>query len=429
MKLAIVGGGVAGMSASFYARKLKPDLHITVFEEKEEVGGRVKTWVVGDISDELGGTFFHPVNKLLAEMIKSSGLKTKPFSLRPAVFDGSKFVYRGSSGKLRNGVQVVRTFGFGPALKMNSIVTNAKKSFLRLYQNKTPYLSIEEIIETGGMEDWPNALLTSFLADQGLPADSRLVRHLIEPAVRYIYCQNLNSFNAFAGLVSLIAGDGSTISKVLPTNQALVQKILQQSANEVKTKCKATSVGKVAAGFELTYTNPHDEERSERFDSVILATPLELSEIQLLNIEVPPPLRRDRPFKTMHVSVFEGRIKPERFGSPNHIPDLIMTTSDSNLPFLSIENLGKGKTGQSLFNVFSSSPLSQTQVEEFFEVMSELRGWTWTHAYPIKTPVEQPFIPFKLQDNLCYTSGIESLSSTMETSALAGKNAAELLLS
>ncbi len=49
------------------------------------------------------------------------------------------------------------------------------------------------------------------------------------------------------------------------------------------------------------------------------------------------------------------------------------------------------------------------------------------HSYPYELP-RQTFERIKLDKNVWYTSGIESFISTMETSALMGKNIARLII-
>ena len=58
--------------------------------------------------------------------------------------------------------------------------------------------------------------------------------------------------------------------------------------------------------------------------------------------------------------------------------------------------------------------------------VSWINHWE-VHSYPYEYP-RVTFEEVALDEGLWYTSGIESFISTMETSALAGKNVAELMV-
>jgi protoporphyrinogen oxidase len=109
VRLAIIGSGISGMSANFYARKLFEESEIIVFEKEDRVGGRVHTKMIKGIADEIGGTFFHPINKYLIEMIQSSGLTRNSFTLTSSVWNGEKFVFIGSrNSELIKGFENIR---------------------------------------------------------------------------------------------------------------------------------------------------------------------------------------------------------------------------------------------------------------------------------------------------------------------------------
>src|SRR5690242_5980064 len=53
-RIAVVGGGIAGLSAAWFLREADPDAEITVFEGSPRVGGKLAVGEVGGIAVDLG---------------------------------------------------------------------------------------------------------------------------------------------------------------------------------------------------------------------------------------------------------------------------------------------------------------------------------------------------------------------------------------
>ena len=60
--VAIIGGGMSGTAFAHYAKKLMPNIKLTIFEATDRLGGRVQSLDVVDgnatIKIEVGGKFF-----------------------------------------------------------------------------------------------------------------------------------------------------------------------------------------------------------------------------------------------------------------------------------------------------------------------------------------------------------------------------------
>lgn len=75
MNISIIGGGISGLSAAFYARKKHPDARISLYEASDRLGGWMQTKIVDGFSFELGPRTFQVSRcKLLLEMVKELGL-------------------------------------------------------------------------------------------------------------------------------------------------------------------------------------------------------------------------------------------------------------------------------------------------------------------------------------------------------------------
>ena len=83
LDLAIVGGGAAGAYAAYRLRAAHPGWSVSLFEASGRIGGRLLSLVPPGGGDgrwaELGGMRFREGHRLVSGMVRSLGLKTRPF--------------------------------------------------------------------------------------------------------------------------------------------------------------------------------------------------------------------------------------------------------------------------------------------------------------------------------------------------------------
>jgi len=143
-------------------------------------------------------------------------------------------------------------------------------------------------------------------------------------------------------------------------------------------------------------------------------------------------------YLTLHVTLVatKAAINPGYFKINTSVPSFILTTLPNNISdtpiFTSISRILRLPTGESVYKIFSHGTITNEILDEIF--IGEPIGWvhrkTW-QAYPQLDPIEK-FAPIELYPTssgigFWYTSGIESFISTMETSALSGRNIAALI--
>jgi predicted NAD/FAD-dependent oxidoreductase len=90
MKVAIVGGGIAGLYTAWriLTSKEKPEepIEVTLFECSNRIGGRILSQVIPPLSfrAELGAMRFHPMTQhLLRALIDDLDIRTRPFDVAP----------------------------------------------------------------------------------------------------------------------------------------------------------------------------------------------------------------------------------------------------------------------------------------------------------------------------------------------------------
>jgi prenylcysteine oxidase / farnesylcysteine lyase len=142
-------------------------------------------------------------------------------------------------------------------------------------------------------------------------------------------------------------------------------------------------------------------------------------------------------YMTLHVTlVVTKAIYNSGYFNRSSVPSVILTTLPNNpddIPmFNSMSRVLRLPTGESVYKIFSPNKIPNELLQELF--IGAPIDWvfrkTW-QAFPRLDPIEA-FAPLELYPDLegagvWYTSGIESFISTMETSALSGRNIAALI--
>lgn len=233
-----------------------------------------------------------------------------------------------------------------------------------------------------------------------------------------------------------------------------------------------TSVSALVKQSDSTYSLiPQDAATSalrapEHFDAVILAAPYQFANLTIT--PAPQHVPDAVPYVQLHVTLFASphRLAPAAFDLPAGaaVPQVILTTlapdDDGRLDgdqrvgaagFFSISTLRRLRnpdTGRAefLYKIFSPAPVTGVFLAKILGVGDASNDdgesgvgeavakddVTWIyrkvwHSYPFEFP-RVTFEEVRLDDGLWYTSGIEGFISTMETSALAGKNVARLVV-
>jgi prenylcysteine oxidase/farnesylcysteine lyase len=225
-----------------------------------------------------------------------------------------------------------------------------------------------------------------------------------------------------------------------------------------------TGITHVSKQADNTYNLTTSSGEIVQYDEVVLASPLQFSE---LIIDPPPKHTPDQiPYVKLYTTLFASPHKPRpaAFHLPDDqlVPHHVLTTLHPNNP--AHQNATDPKSGPG-FNSISvvahgiNRHISPPRAEYIYKVfaltpivdagfLSHLLGATVTdaeaehgdvngtiswihhklwHSYPEERP-RVTFDEIKLDEGLWYTSGIEPFISTMETSALMGKNVARLVV-
>ncbi|ELR03819.1 hypothetical protein GMDG_01348 [Pseudogymnoascus destructans 20631-21] len=366
------------------------DVNITVFERSSYVGGRSTT--VNAYNDpghpvELGASIFVSVNEILMNATKESGLDLNPLADEEqhetiGIWNGEKF------------------YGMSPILA-NKLMKATVAKFLKLYQ--PPFFPFRSLSERVVELDLISA--TGVTGDQLLVSNSvypPFTTDIIQAFTRINYLQNLGVIHGLETMVSM-ATDGAT--QVKGGNWQMFDRMLNASGATVYLDTAVSSLEKNSARYTLT-SKPAKAARNavaseQKFDSVVIAAPFQYSGLKL---------SEDLVEKTPDEIPYPGDV----------VPTTVYTTlSPSDDPTSRTDIVGKA-------GFFSVIP----EVESLLASPNDDITWFYPHVWN-SYPYEYPRVAFEdieLARGLYYTAGIESFISTMETSALMGKNVAQLLV-
>ena len=73
-RVAVIGGGLTGLSTAYYLGRAKPDWQIDVFEEEQRFGGKIKTKRVDGYVVEVGPDSYLARKQAMTDLINELGL-------------------------------------------------------------------------------------------------------------------------------------------------------------------------------------------------------------------------------------------------------------------------------------------------------------------------------------------------------------------
>ncbi|XP_044628571.1 prenylcysteine oxidase 1 [Equus asinus] len=444
-KIAIIGAGIGGTSAAYYLRqKFGKDVKIDLFE-RGEVGGRLATLTVRGQEYEAGGSVIHPLNLHMKRFVKDLGLSTvQSYGGLMGVYNGERLVFEESSWFIINMIKLIWQYGF-QSLRMHMWVEDALDKFMRIYRYQShdyAFSSVEKLLHSLGGDEFLGMLNRTLLETlQKAGFSEKFLNEMVAPVMRVNFGQSMN-INGFVGAVSMSCAD-SGLWAVEGGNKLVCSRLLEASKGNlihgsvmyIEEKTRTKQMGNPTKMYEVVYQTG-SETRSDFYDIVLVATPLnrKMSNITFLNFD-PPIEEFHQYYQHIVTTLIKGQLNSTIFTS-RHLDEFdlstILTTDSSDLFINSIgivssvreNNPQPSKGGTYVWKIFSQEILTKEQILKLFLSYDYAVKQPWL-AYPhYKPPEKCP--PIVLHDRLYYLNGIEFAASAMEMSAIAAHNAALL---
>jgi prenylcysteine oxidase/farnesylcysteine lyase len=467
------GAGAGGSSSAHwlrkYASKAQIPLNITVFERNSYIGGRSTTVsLFNDTSFppiELGASIFVGVNRVLQDAVKEFGLQlAEPYMKSAAaadkpfmgIYDGERLVVKMEDSGWWSSVKMLYRYWFAP-VQVDRLMKDIMGKFMKIYEPPYfPFASLTTRVYDLELREACGVTGEQFLKEKGIRDD--FASEVVQAMTRVNYGQNLALIHGLETMCS-VATEGAVA--VEGGIWKIFEGMVQASAADVLLATTVTAIERHDDGT-FTVTSKDDStttESSEKFDTIILAAPY-----QYANLDITPKPRIVPdviPYVNLHVTLFTSPhyLASSGFGldPEEKVPRMLLTTLQSDehpgantsyqakAGFNSISLLGSHfnhTTGgdQYLYKIFSMEEISDaflarilgldTARAEQDGLSNDDVSWVYRklwQSYPYELP-RVTFEELRLDENLWYTSGIESFISTMETSALMGKNIARLVV-
>ncbi|KAL5594312.1 uncharacterized protein BROUX77_007659 [Berkeleyomyces rouxiae] len=488
--IAIIGAGAGGASTAYHLEKFADEagiaINITIFEREDRVGGRSKTvnaWDDSSLPFEVGSTMFIPENTILVDAVAQAKLRLKTPEMGETqgefgVWNGEKFVYQHrlepTDESLWEKLGRFWQYGFD-SRKAQTLVEKKIKLFMKLYSKPYfPFRSLEKVVEGVGLKDVTKMTGPELLSKENIGGN--YVPEIIQPSTRVNYASNLDETTGMQLLMSTVpdrayqvrGGNWQIFDYMVSNSKATIN--YQTAVAEINYDPDSKQDARKDNGM-LIYklkVRKTDADKSEAlpydvtFDDVVIAAPLQYTDMVLHSSMIPSDVRRIK-YRKLHVTLFatSNALSPSFFNleNPEDVPDMILTTlPDAESPENDFGKTGRGPSGfysmtrlrqamnpktgyyEYIWKIFSASePSAEFMSKLLGEHVPDSRAATneerspisWYHsesffAYPTGNP-QGAIQPHIFKKGLWCTSTMETFTSSMESSALMGKNVAKLI--
>ena len=359
-RIAIIGAGPGGSSASYHLRKFSQSLpcgeqvplDITVLDANTYIGGRTTT--VNALDDprypvELGASIFLNINHILYNATRDFGLPSsvKIFEAAPeskyelGIWDGEEFVFKAERDEDEDRstwkgwwdiAKLLWKYGMAP-LRTRSETRKAVGQFLKFYEEPIfPFQSIQEAVDATGLQAYTG--ISGEMVLKRAKVGESFAREIIQASTRVNYASNLGGIHGLETLVCMaiegaMAVDGG--------NWQIFDNMVSTSADRLFLNNSVTGVvkDKDTGRFSLKTTNEELDElfNKDRYDTVILAAPYQFSDLTFTPPVLNPPVKI--PYVELYVTLFTSphRLSPAFFGldSEAEVPSSVLTTLSPEL--------------------------------------------------------------------------------------------------
>ncbi|KAJ2890029.1 hypothetical protein IWW38_004357 [Coemansia aciculifera] len=494
-RIAVVGAGAAGASAAYFAqaelqeRGLEP-AEIHIFERSDRVGGRAHSGSVvynnQTLHFEQGASMFIGKNKHLLDLATKFNLS---LCSHPCTFGhtndidmeangasslgaygvweptDNRWVVRMGSGAFIDAVRMLwRYRGTGDLGYVRRRTKAAVDEFMQSYDDFNNHTA--GIFSTWDeyLEDKPLLRMSLYYrAAEFYQSDSERIRRrfldeVVSLATRVNYMQDVDRISAIGAHISM-AAESDTAYSIAGGNWQIFANMIASAPAHLHLNTTVREIRRSSEDSNGPYTvsvlSSSGDEVTEYFDLVIVAAPLPLANIRVLDDQYASVVAAE--YVHMYVTFAIGVLRDDLFPAGRDLPRLIVTPYRTTEPFnclsilacLAQNSIQKCRDGPVLVKVFSHAPLDLSRV---FASVDWHREQQW-HSYPRLEPrnagyadvdddgdeptrfhlSRKPPPPIVLDRDgpaagVYYINGMETLFSTMESQTVAARHVVRLAL-
>ena len=358
IRIAIIGGGIAGLTAAHYLNK--QGFRPTVYEAAKRTGGRIMSTtglLAAGITTELGGEFIDSSHQDMLDLCKEFHLD---------------FLDMHATDELKKNL-VIDDFYFDNKRISEKMVVENLKPFFKIIQKdaalvaagnfKNPALlaldklSLEEYLQKIGITGWLYDLLRiSYASEMGLDAD-------VQNCLAFLGLLDTNANNGFD-----IYGESDERYKIIGGNQRVVDELAKSLVGQIETDHTLESYKEKGFEYSLNFSNG----KEIMAEYVIMTVPFSVLRDVKTNVDMSP--RKMKCIKELSYGTnskillgMKNRIWREQGFSGYVLSNLVNNGWDSSQ--MQHDNMGAG--GYSVFmGGKMGKDLSESQIEGYLDKLN-----------------------------------------------------------
>lgn len=296
-KIAIVGAGMAGLSAGYYLRK--KGVEATLFEGDKRAGGRIKSARIfdgGNLNTEIGAEFIDTAHADMFAFAKIAGVDTRLMDVDTDTFgERDAFYFENRHRSLQEVIAELKAVF--PKIQTDQALLGGRKA--EVFDR----LSMSDYVETLAISPWVKQMLyAAFIGENGLEPAEQSAANLLS-----VLEVTDDKFNPF--------GPSDERYKVIGGNEQIPQALAKLLESQIRYEHRLVALRENHnKSISLTFNNSGTT-REETFDIVIMALPFTMLREVELNMRLPALKQRvirELGYGTNTKFILETRNRPWR---------------------------------------------------------------------------------------------------------------------
>lgn len=262
MNIAIIGGGISGLSTAFYIKKQRPDVNITLFEKKPYLGGKMKTENVEGFLFEEGSNGFLSNKPDTLELVKESGCED--LLLRSSDSARVRYIFKDALHKLP---ESPKAFLQTPLLSFSGKIRVASEYFRKPKTDDS-----DETLQSFGYrrvgKEMTDVFLDAMVAGIFASKPDKISANAAFPAVVKLEREYGGLFRGMLAKKKKEAGPGGVLMSFKGGVSSFIDRLANSMDIEIKKDCFVDKVDKEDDKFVVIA-----DDSKYLFDRVVLSTP------------------------------------------------------------------------------------------------------------------------------------------------------------
>lgn len=444
MKIAIIGGGISGLSLAYKLRDLGHE--IVIFEKNSILGGRIQTYADDDNLVDQGAEFYIENNVYLRRLIKELNLIEEDYLSSKALIDlkNSRSIILQKKNDswftgLKKTLTMVKKYGIKElsSLKKLTTIGEAAEREINVFYNIMENSDIENVFEK----------LKSYFAESGklnltgydylseLGISDNIIWNFVNPIVRNVYMTEIDKLPAYLVQLLLSLKDKG-LYHVKGGNRILInalqEKLIDSNNVDIITNAKVNEIMlSPTEDFIIGTEINKNMEIYKDFDFIYISGPLvNIPKIKFSHFgsSVNETLKQ---ISEIRYNQFYHHYAKVSFND-NRIDELISKGVDTIIPSDRISaiwelNIVKSEITHHYVDITSSYDLKTVKQNKLFTTFEIINSIAWKSAYPSYGVVDPNYFPNNHLFHSRIYFGTDNIISTMESSIIQANKCVDYL--